>query len=168
MTGTGGSPVPGGQRPERTPGPDTHSGRPGPDADQMLAALYEAHYGSLARIAALLVGDGRSAEEIVQEAFAFVYRAGHLRDEEKALDYLRRTVVRRARAQAAARSGPPGTLLPATLRGLPVRQREALILKYYADWPDRQIAAAMGISGRALYSHIRRGLASLAARPLPD
>lgn len=152
-------------------------GRSGPDADQMVAALYHAHYGSLARIAALLVGDGLAAEELVQDAFASVYWVWRqLRDQERALDYLRRAVVSRARSHAALSPGPrgqigagpappgmPGTPLLATLCGLPARQREALVLKYYADWPDRQIAAAMGITGRALNAHIRRGLSALAA-----
>ena len=53
------------------------------------------------------------------------------------------------------------------LRELPARQREALVLKYYADWPHRQIAAAMGISGRALNVHVRRGLSALAACAAP-
>ena len=124
----------------------------------MMATLYHAHYGSLTRIAALLIGDNLAAEEIVQDTFASVYRAWrHLRDGEEALDYLRRTVVSRARSHAAAWPGPRGPAgvgqaspavpvapLLITLRELPARQREALILKYYADWPDRQIAAAMG------------------------
>ena len=50
----------------------------------MVAALYHAHYGSLARIAALLTGDNLAAEEIVQDTFASVYRAWRrLRDREK-------------------------------------------------------------------------------------
>lgn len=181
MTGTGVPPVPGGRQPGGVPGRSMRGGLPGSDADQMVAALYHAHYGSLARIAALLVGDGVAAEEIVQDAYASACRAWrHLRDREKALDYLRRAVVSRARSHAAASSGPrgpagdrqaspgmPGASLLTTLRGLPARQREALVLKYYADWPDRQIAAAMGISGRALNAHIRRGLSRLAACAAP-
>ena len=176
MTGTGVTPVPGEQHPGGRPGRDVRGGRSRPDADEMMAALYRAHYGSLTRIAALLVGDGPAAEEMVQDAYAAVYRARRrLRDEEKVLDYLRRAIVSRARSGAAAgvgEHGPagaglaspglPGTPLLIELGGLPACQREALILKYYADWPDRQIAAAMGIGARALYSHIRRGLSALA------
>jgi DNA-directed RNA polymerase specialized sigma24 family protein len=142
------------------------------------AALYHSHYASLARIAALMVGDGPAAEELVQDAFASVYRAWwHLRGGEMALDYLRRAVVSRARSHATASPGPrgragvgqaspavPWTPVLTTLRGLPARQREALVLKYYADWTDRQIAAAMGISARALHIHIRRGLSALERR----
>jgi DNA-directed RNA polymerase specialized sigma24 family protein len=142
-----------------------HGLRYDPDADQTVAVLYHAHYGSLTRIATLLVGDSLAAEDMVQDAFASVYRAWrHLRDGESALDYLRRAVVSRARFLAAASPGPPGTPLLAALRELPAHQREALVLTYYADWPEFQIAALMGISRRALNDHVRRGLCALAAR----
>jgi RNA polymerase sigma factor (sigma-70 family) len=49
----------------------------------------------------------------------------------------------------------------AALRTLPPRQREALVLKYYAELPDAQIAAAMGISQGAVKSHTARALATL-------
>ena len=51
----------------------------------------------------------------------------------------------------------------ATLRRLPRPQCEALVLKYYAEWPDAQIADAMGISRRALTAHLRRGMSALQA-----
>lgn len=151
------------------------------DADQAVAALYHAHYRSLARIAALLVGDGAVAEGIVQDAFVFVHRAWrHLRDWDEALDHLRQAVVSRARPHSAAAPdprGPPGAgrpapgipaaLLMAAVRGLPARQREALVLKYYADWPDPQIAAAMGISRHELNDCIRRGMSALRACASP-
>jgi len=56
----------------------------------------------------------------------------------------------------------------AALRGLPARQREALVLRYYADWPDPQIAAAMGISRPVLTDCIRRGMAALRACAAPE
>ena len=54
------------------------------------------------------------------------------------------------------------------LRCRPAHQREALVLRYYAGWPDPQIAAAMGISRRALNAYIRRGMSALQARTDPD
>jgi DNA-directed RNA polymerase specialized sigma24 family protein len=158
---------------------------PGWDADQAVAALYHAHYRSLARIAALLVGDGAMAEEIVQDAFVSVHRAWrHLQDGDGALDHLRRAVVSAARSQGAASHDPPcrprgraGTGLPApgtpavllmaALHSLAARQREALVLKYYAGWPDAQIAAAMGISRHALNDCIRRGMSALQSCAAP-
>ena len=140
---------------------------PGWDADQAVAALYHAHYRSLARVAALLAGDVAKAEGIVQDAFVSMYRARRLPDGDKALGCLRRGVVTRARSRSAASrdqrscwprglsaagqqaSCSPGPLLMDALGGLPARQREALVLKYYADWTDPQIAAAMGQRARA-------------------
>jgi DNA-directed RNA polymerase specialized sigma24 family protein len=161
-------------------------GWPRSDADRAVAAFYRAHYRCLARIATLLLGNSALAEEIVQDAFVSVHHAWrHLRDTDEALGYLRRAVVSRARAQSVASSDPrsqprdmpgvgppapgmPGALLIATLRGLPARQREALVLKYYADWPDPQIAAAMGISTDALNAHLRRGMSALRAFAAPN
>ncbi|HEV2373638.1 MAG TPA: sigma factor-like helix-turn-helix DNA-binding protein, partial [Streptosporangiaceae bacterium] len=45
--------------------------------------------------------------------------------------------------------------------GLPARQREALVLKFYADLSEAQIAAAMGISKGAVKSHTSRAMAAL-------
>src|SRR5437588_590182 len=47
------------------------------------------------------------------------------------------------------------------LRALPLRQREALVLRYYADLSEAEIAAAMGISQGAVKSHASRGMAAL-------
>jgi DNA-directed RNA polymerase specialized sigma24 family protein len=52
--------------------------------------------------------------------------------------------------------------------GLRARQREALVLKYYAGWPDPQIAAAMGISRHALNAHIQRCMSVLQAFAVPN
>lgn len=47
------------------------------------------------------------------------------------------------------------------LRGLPPRQREALVLRYYGDLSEAEIADAMGISKGAVKSHTARGMAAL-------
>jgi RNA polymerase sigma factor (sigma-70 family) len=49
----------------------------------------------------------------------------------------------------------------AALRDLPERQREALVLRYYADLSEAEIAAAMKISRGAVKSHTSRGMAAL-------
>ena len=51
------------------------------------------------------------------------------------------------------------------LRGLPDRQREAIVLRYYAGLSDGEIAAAMSISRGAVNSHTARGLPALGAAP---
>jgi DNA-directed RNA polymerase specialized sigma24 family protein len=149
--------------------------QPGQGADFAVAVAYRAHYPSLVRIAALLAGVA-VAEQVVKDAFASAQRElrrGEASDE--ALGYLRRAVVTGARARLADPSDPrrhagtwpapgiPGSALMAGLSALPVRQREALVLRYYANWSDPQIAAAMGIRRSAVHGHVRRGMSALGA-----
>ena len=47
------------------------------------------------------------------------------------------------------------------LAGLPSRRREAIVLRFWLDLPEREIAAAMGISPGTVKSHVSRGLAAL-------
>jgi DNA-binding CsgD family transcriptional regulator len=49
----------------------------------------------------------------------------------------------------------------AALQGLTARQREAIVLRYYADLSEAEIAEAMGISRGAVKSHTSRGMAAL-------
>ena len=69
------------------------------DADEALTALYTGHYAALVRLAALLVRSSGEAEEIVQDSFVAMHsKWGRLREPDKAVGYLRRTVVNRARS----------------------------------------------------------------------
>lgn len=154
------------------------------DATQAVTAIYSTHYRSLVRLAVLLVRDVATAEEVVQDSFIAMHGAWRrLRDSDKALSYLRQSVVNRSRSVlrhrvVVDRNAPkPAPDMPsaeqgalsllersaviAALRKLPPRQREALVLKYYADLPEAQIAATMGISQGAVKSHTARGMASL-------
>ena len=49
----------------------------------------------------------------------------------------------------------------AALRGLPTRQRECLVLRYYADLSEAEIASTLGISAGSVKTHCHRGLAAL-------
>ena len=81
--------------------------RPGWDADQAVTVLYGAHHRALAQMATLLVNDVVVAEEIVEAAFVALHAAWRrLRNSDKALSYLQRAVVRRARSYRVARSDP--------------------------------------------------------------
>jgi DNA-directed RNA polymerase specialized sigma24 family protein len=143
--------------------------RTGLAADSMLVAIYRTQYRHLVRIAALLLGDNTMAEEIVQDTFVAVHNApGYLRDPDETMSHLRQTMISNARGQMAALSATPGKApdrpgipVMGMLRNLPGRQREAVVLKYYADWPDPQIAAAMGISEQALNAHLQHGMSAL-------
>jgi RNA polymerase sigma-70 factor (sigma-E family) len=168
-------------------GPVLESVRPEAEADRLITELYRAHYGALVRLAALLVHDVATAEEVVQESFvAMTGGFRRLRDSDKALSYLRQSVVNRARSvlrhrMVVDRNAPKPTpdepsaehgaiarlersAVIAALHELPGRQREALVLRYYGDLSEAQIAATMGISRGAVKSHTSRAIAAL--RPL--
>lgn len=154
------------------------------DADRAVTAIYSEHYRSLVRLAALLVRDVATAEEVVQDSFVAMHGAWRrLRESDKALSYLRQSVVNRSRSVlrhrvVVDRNAPkPAPDMPSAeqgaisllersavisaLRTLPPRQREALVLKYYADLSEAQIASAMGISRGAVKSHTARAMTSL-------
>ena len=70
------------------------------DADSALTALYTAHYRPLVRLAALLLDDVGTSEEVVQDAYVKMHGAwGRVRDPEAAVGYLRTTVVNLARSR---------------------------------------------------------------------
>ena len=69
------------------------------DADEAVTALYSEHYRSLVRLSALLLRDSMQAEEVVQDAFVAMHGAWRrIQDQDKALAYLRQTVVNRSRS----------------------------------------------------------------------
>jgi DNA-directed RNA polymerase specialized sigma24 family protein len=150
-------------RPVRaSPAPDATAD----DVDEVLASLYRDHYRPLVRLAALLVHDVATAEHITQAAFAGArLRYRGLRDPDVRIAYLHQAVVsgaRSARRRVSAPSGEdPGLdrlAVPAMLRSLPERQREALALRYYANLSETKAAAAMGVTRGALRRHTARGL----------
>ncbi len=154
------------------------------DADRAVTELYATHYRSLVRLAALLVRDIGTAEEVVQDSFVAMHGGWRrLRDSEKALSYLRQSVVNRSRSVLRHRvvvdrnapKPPPDmpsaehgaiallerSAVIAALRTLPARQREALVLRFYGDMSEAQIADAMRISKGAVKSHTARAMATL-------
>ncbi len=153
-------------------------------ADDAVTSLYAAHYRSLVRLSALLLGESGLAEEVVQDAFVAMHgKWGRLRDPDKAAAYLRQAVVNRSRSALRRRGveerhryladdpGPSAEVsalstlqrdaVMTALRALPQRQREVLVLRYYADLSEAQIAATMGISQGAVKSHASRGMVAL-------
>jgi len=155
-------------------------------ADEAVTRLFSAHYRQLVRLAVLLLADRAVAEELVQDAYVQLHaRWGRLREPHKALGYLRASVVNAARSAQRRRgvadrytaSLPPPASAPsaefgalgalahaevvAALRALPTRQREALVLRYYLDLSESEIADVMGISRGAVKSHAARGIAAL-------
>jgi len=172
----------------------THRGpQPPPGADTLVTALYHAHALGLIRFAYLLLGERQAAEDVVQEAFAGLYRRWEkLSDPGKALPYVRSSVLNGCRSQlrrlcrapavaaaGLADAGLADGALPAVsaesavlsaeqrrsvlhaLRQLPPRQREVLVLRFYLDLSEPEIAAAMGIGPSTVRSTAHRALRAL-------
>lgn len=156
------------------------------DADQAVRSLYASHWTAMVRLAALLLQETATAEEVVQDAFVALHRRwGRLREPAAGVGYLRASVVngcrsvvrhrqvevRHRRPAAPAPTGPEEHVLDhetdaavmAALRRLPGRQQEVLVLRYYADASESEIAEALGISRGSVKSHAHRGLAALRA-----
>jgi len=180
-----GEPTP--QVPETTFGPSVVSDMRGPDArmtvlevQEALRAAYEEDYVPLLRLCVLLSGDQQVAEDIVQDAFVrFAPKIGEVPVEHLG-PYLRRTAVnvwknrlrsltreRRARDHSGMNriTDPIGREDRAALRsavlGLPRRQRACLVLRYYEDLPEREVARLLGCSIGTVKSQTSRSLARL-------
>jgi len=155
-------------------------------ADLAVMELYAQHYRALVRLAAVLVRDTPTAEEVVQDAFVAMHDGWHrLKDTEKALAYLRQAVVNKSRSvlrhrmvvEKTLQDAPPDmpsaehgafallerSAVIAALRDLPPRQKEAIVLRYYLDLSEAEIADAMRITRGAVKSHTFRGMAALRA-----
>lgn len=175
-------------RPGRTaaPAPASPSASADPvgqEREAVVARLFDQHYASMLRLAALLGAD--DPENIVAEAFYQIYRKWRkLRDAESAEAYLRSTVCNLTRMrirhlQVVRRHAEVSPAAPVTsaensallrddqqvlvnaLQQLPTRQREALVLRHWLGLKESEIAAMMGISAGSVKTHTARGLAAL-------
>jgi RNA polymerase sigma-70 factor (sigma-E family) len=161
------------------------TGIEGLDREHAVAVLFAAHHLPLVRLAVLLGAD--DAEDVVAEAFYQLYRRWpRLRSAEAAAAYLRAVVVNLTRMRIrhlqvvrrhAARSGrvldhvasgedravlrDDQHALVDAVRKLPTRQREALVLRFWLDLRESEIADAMGISAGSVKAHVSRGMAAL-------
>jgi RNA polymerase sigma-70 factor (sigma-E family) len=149
-----------------------------------ITELYAAHRLSLVRLAVLLVDDFASAEDVVQDAFAaLARRPGAVRDPSKALAYLRVSVVNTARSalrrrRTARAYSPPHDLSPPSpedaavlaeehrevieaLQRLAPRQREVLVLRYWSNLSEAEIAQTLDISQGTVKSTASRALVAL-------
>lgn len=174
-------PFPAGTTASPADGPDLAA--PSSEPAAAVTALYRAHALGLIRLAYLAQGSRAAAEDIVQEAFCGLYRRwDHLSSTDKALVYLRSSVLNGCR-NASRRSGRAPRTVPhvppadsaesaaligerrrevvSALRRLPDRQREAVVLRFYLDLSDPEIAEAMGISVNTVRSTLRRGIGAL-------
>jgi RNA polymerase sigma-70 factor (sigma-E family) len=154
------------------------------------AELVEARSTALLRLAYAVVGDHQLAQDLLQEALVKVYVAWpRLRDVSGAEAYARRTIVTTAISWRRRRSfhEAPVEVVPdaegdadqgdrlAThdvlwqqVRGLPPRQRTALVLRYYEDLSEAETAELMGCSTGTVKSQLSAALGKLRERVGPE
>jgi RNA polymerase sigma-70 factor (sigma-E family) len=160
-------------------------GRPAGEEWPTVTELYHAHRLPLVRLAVLLVDRQDQAEDVVQEAFTALYqRHGEDLDSlDNALGYLRTSVVNGARSVLRRRRTARGYVPPheadapsaedyavlndehrrvsVALQELAPRQREVLVLRYWSDLSEAQIAETLGLARGAVKSTASRALDAL-------
>ena len=158
---------------------------------ELVAELFDRQYLPLCRLASLLLSDRGRAEDVVQEAFLRTFSGwGRLHDPDRVDAYVRRAVVNLCRSRLRrrsvewrgneavwhrqARSASPDGLDPSAVvvldavRGLPRRQREAVVLHYFADLTQADVARAMGCTEGSVKSHLSKARANLARGIAPQ
>jgi RNA polymerase sigma factor (sigma-70 family) len=148
------------------------------EAESSVAELFRGRYLEMVRLAGLLGAD--DPEDIAQEAFTrFLQKAPALDDP---APYLRAIVCnltrnRHRHLRVVREKTPPERSEPssehaaiqreehaeviAALAKLPARRREAIVLRFWLDLPEREIAQTMGTSIGTVKSQLSRGLAAL-------
>jgi RNA polymerase sigma-70 factor (sigma-E family) len=146
-----------------------------------LGELYARHVPDAVRLAYLLTGNRNLAEDLAQEAFVRMYgRFQDLRNPDAFPAYLRRTVVNLANShfrrvkverayleregrmvEAPAADPDDRQRVREALQRLPLRQRAAVILRYYEDLPEAQTAEILRCRPGTVKSLLSRGLDAL-------
>lgn len=141
-------------------------------SERAFVALYRERYDPMVRLAYLMTGSQAIAEELVQDAFVSVHRSWERATNPSA--YLRTTVVNACRSwgrrQTLERLRRPAPAEASTLvademwdvlQTLPPRQRAAIVLRFYEDLPDEEIAALLGCKVATVRTAVFRGLEKL-------
>ena len=149
--------------------------------------LFHQHYRRLVGLAGLMVDDRETAEEVVQDSFEALYRGwSRLRDPHAAIAYLNRSVVNGSRSKVRRLVAARGFVLPeagvqpsaesggmdtsrrhdlvAAVHQLPRRQREVVVLRYFLDLSEIEIAEWLGVSTGSVKRHASRANDSLRKR----
>lgn len=156
---------------------------PETDFQAALPALYDEHYRSLVRLASFSVDDRETAEEVVQDAFVKLVAGNYRVEAGKELGYLRsmvlngaRSALRKRQVRRAHTPDAPGLVAAAeeagvastesdriieALRQLPDKQASVLVLRYYLDLSEAEIADTLDIAKGSVKSHAHRGLKRL-------
>lgn len=151
-------------------------------ADESFEEVFDELFRRAVRLARRIVGDSASAEDIAAEAMARAYarwpqiHALPWRD-----GWVLRVTTNLAIDTARIRSRPWKSqiieshadgadavavqlALLAALRALPRRQREAIGLRYLADFGEAEVAETLGVSAGTVKTHLHRGVATLRRR----
>lgn len=159
------------------------------DVDSEFAAFVRRRGDHHLRTAVLLTGDWHTAEDLTQAALMKLYRVWHRLDTADDPDaYLRRILVNTNRSwwrtrrrreipvagipdRAVAGDGESVVLAHTVRRalvGLPARQRTALVLRFFEDLPEAEVAGLMGCSVGSVKTHVHRGLRAMRGLLPPD
>jgi RNA polymerase sigma-70 factor (sigma-E family) len=171
--------------------PDVAMSNVTPDRDEQIAELFLKHYDGLCRLAVLLLGDRGGAEEVVQEAFLRTFSSWwRIRHLDRAHWYLRTAVINQCRSRMRRRStedrsnrtiyatdperqaigqmdtdathrSADSLVVMNAIGGLPPRQRETVILRYYEDLPEAEIAEILSCSVGTVKSQLAKARSSL-------
>jgi RNA polymerase sigma-70 factor (sigma-E family) len=156
------------------------------ERDREIAALFDRHYAPMCRLAYVIIGDAATAEEIVMEALIKTFSGwGRIRDYDRVDAYLRRAVVNlcrskirrkviEARVNAASyrrdELRPPdwdpdrhetSRLVWEAVKQLPERQRACVVLRYFDDLSESQIADVLQCSVGTVKSQLAKSRAKL-------
>jgi RNA polymerase sigma-70 factor (sigma-E family) len=151
--------------------------------DERFAGFVREHGERHLRLAVLLTGDWHAAEDLVQASLVKLYRAWPRLETDTDPDaYLRRIIInthrswwrarwRREKPIAALPDGASGediadthatgALVRQALARLPQRQRAVLVLRYFEDLPEAEVASLLGCSPGSVKTHTHRGLRTL-------
>lgn len=175
--------------PEPRTAVSTDEGDLEPTRDVAIEVLFRRHYRELIRLAYCLLGERTQAEDAVQDAFVSLYRQWpRLRDRQAAPAYLRSAVINRCRTRVRdlvrERGRTPSQLVDApeasaeddalprayaarlddVVRGLPRRQREVVVCRYYLDLSIAETAELLGVTAGSVKRHAHRALQALTSR----
>lgn len=159
------------------------NGRDTERRDISFAAYVSGSASSLTRTAFLLTGDFHKAQDLVQNALAKAYlKWGRIEGVQHPDAYVRRILINEHLAQRRLKrplevsldmAGDPGagqdamadadvrSLVRAAINLLPRKQRAAVILRYYEDWTDHEIATALSCSENTVRSQLSRAMSTL-------
>jgi len=151
-----------------------------PATSEALRTTFQTHYAQLVRLSFLLADDPSLSEDIVQDAFVRSARRIAEVDEDARFAYLRAAVLngwrnRRRHVSVEQRWAPAlgaesqleqgaaedRSAMWQWICALPTRQRACLVLRYYEDLPEHEIAQLLGCRTGTVKSQISRALTKL-------